>query len=73
MAKKPRYIPQPGSLVEVSNRTVGSRYLLKPSKEANELIASVLAKASRRSRMQIVFFVFFSSHFHPFLIAQSAQ
>ncbi len=36
MAKKPRYIPQPGSLVEVSNRAVGSRFLLKPSLEARQ-------------------------------------
>jgi hypothetical protein len=26
MAKKPRYIPRPGSLVEVSNRAVGSQH-----------------------------------------------
>ena len=32
-------------LVEVSCRTIGSRYLLKPSKEANELIAGVLARS----------------------------
>ncbi len=48
MAKKPRYIPQPGSLVEVSNRAVGSRFLLKPSREARELMAGVLARAARK-------------------------
>ena len=73
MAKKPRFIPQPGSLVEVSNRAVGARFLLKPSKGANELIAGVLARAARRNRMQIVFYVFLSSHCHLYLIVQSAR
>lgn len=73
MAKKPRYIPQPGSLVEVSNRAVGSRFLLKPSKEANDLIAGVLARAARRTKMKVVFYVVPSSHFHLLLIVDSVQ
>ena len=62
MAKKPRYIPQPGSLVEVSNRTVGSRFLLKPSKEARELMAGVLARAARKYPALVVFWVCLSNH-----------
>ncbi len=42
MARKPRNI-EPYSLVEVSCRTIGSRFLLKPSKEANELIGTIRA------------------------------
>lgn len=72
MAKKPRYIP-PGSLVEVSNRAVRSRFLLKPSREANELIAGVLAHAARRYPAMVVFVVVPSSHFHLLLVVESAQ
>ena len=73
MAKRPRYIPQPGSLVEVSNRTGGSRFLLKPSREARELMAGVLARAARRYPIRVVFYVFLSSHFHLYLIVESAE
>ncbi len=73
MAKKPRYIPQPGSLVEVSNRAVGSRFLLKPSREARELMAGVLARAARKYPAQVVFYVFPSSHFHLLLVVDSAE
>ena len=70
MAKKPRQI-EPYSLVEVSCRTIGSRYLLKPSKEANHLIAGVLARAPRLYRVEVIIFVAMSSHFHALLIAES--
>jgi hypothetical protein len=56
-----------------SNPLGSLHFLLKPSKGANELIAGVLARAARRSRVQVVFFVFLSSHFHLYLIVESAQ
>ncbi len=73
MAKKPRYIPQPHSLVEISNRAVGSRFLLKPSREARELMAGVLARAARKYPALVVFYVTMSSHFHLLLIVESVE
>lgn len=60
MATRPRYI-EPHSLVEVSCRTVGSRFLLKPSKTANDLVAGVLARAARLYPVDVAAFVSLSS------------
>ncbi len=74
MAKKPRYLPpEPSCLVEVSNRTVGSRFLLKPTKVANQRIAGVLARAADRYGVQVVFYVFASTHFHLLLIVSDNE
>ncbi len=72
MAKKPRQI-EPYSLVEVSGRTIGSRYLLKPSKQANDLIAGVLARAARLYPVEVIVFVAMSSHFHALIVAESTE
>jgi REP element-mobilizing transposase RayT len=72
MAKLPRNI-QPHSLVEVSCRAIGSRFLLRPSKEANDLIAGIVARAARLYPVDIVAFVVLSSHLHILLVAEDTQ
>jgi putative transposase len=72
MARKPRNI-EPYSLVEVSCRTIGSRFLLKPSKEANELISGVLARSARLYPVDVAAFAALSSHYHGLLVVESGQ
>jgi REP element-mobilizing transposase RayT len=71
MARKPRCI-EPNSLVEVSCRTIGSRFLLRPSQQANELISGVLARAARLYPVQVTAFASLSSHYHGLLTVESA-
>jgi REP element-mobilizing transposase RayT len=72
MAKNPRNI-EPHSLVEVSCRAIASRFLLKPSREVNELIAGILARAARLYPVEVVAFTFLSSHYHGLLFVESPE
>ena len=72
MARKPRCIP-PGSLVEVTARTIGGLFLLRPSEEVNEIIRGILARYARIHEMNVVFWVFASNHYHGILLIRDAR
>jgi hypothetical protein len=52
-----RFIPDGGALVEVTSRTIHSRFLLRPGRELDEIIAGVLGRAQRRYNMRIAIVV----------------
>ena len=68
-----RYIPEGGALVEVTCRTIHSRFLLRPSRELNEIIVGVLARAQRTYPIRICGYSFVSSHFHLLLDVDDAR
>lgn len=72
MARNPRYVP-PDSLVEVTTRTVQSRFLLRPSRDLNEIIIGILARAKRYSGVRICAFVWLSNHHHMLINADDAK
>jgi Transposase IS200 like len=59
--------------VEVSNRTIQGRFLLRPSLEMNEIILGVLGRAQRRFGLTIFAFQFLSDHYHLLLWADDAH
>lgn len=63
MGRPLRYIP-PNSVVEVTCRTVQARYLLRPSRELNEIVYGIVARAAHRYQMRVCAFVFLSNHAH---------
>jgi len=69
---EPRYVPEGGALVEVSNRTIQGRFLLRPSPELNEIIIGVLGRAQRRFGIPIFAFQFLSDHYHMLVWAADA-
>src|SRR6266545_340285 len=73
MARKLRFIPEGGALVEVTCRTVQGRFLLRPSPELNEIILGVLGKAQSLYPLEIVAYVWLSNHFHLLLRVEDAQ
>jgi hypothetical protein len=73
MARRLRFIPPEGALVEVTSRTVQGRFLLSPSTELNEIILGVLGRAQRLYPVEIVAYVFLSNHYHLLLWVQDAQ
>src|SRR6185436_11147290 len=73
MARKLRFIPEGGALVEVTCRTVQSRFLLRPSPELNEVILGVLGKAQSLYPIDLVAYVWLSNHFHLLLWVEDAQ
>ncbi len=72
MARRIRYFP-PGSLVEVTCRTMQGRLLLRPTPLVRDLTLGVLARAARLYPVQVHAFAFLSNHFHLLLTVPSAQ
>ena len=60
-------------MVEISNRTIQGRFLLRPSPELNEVIIGVLGRAQRRFGLRIFAFQFLSDHYHLLVWAIDAQ
>ena len=73
VARRLRFIPEGGALVEVTCRTVQGRLLLKPSEELNSIVLGVLARAQRLYPVDIHAFVFLSNHYHLLLSVENAQ
>lgn len=72
MARKLRFIPEGGTVVEVTCRTVQGRYLLRPSDALRSIIVGVLARAQGLYPVEIHAFVFLSNHYHLLLSVESA-
>jgi hypothetical protein len=73
MSRPLRFIPEGGALVEVTCRTLQSRFLLRPGRELDEIIAGVLGRAQRRYKMRICGYMFASSHYHLLLDVDDAR
>ena len=72
MGRRLRYIPEGGAVVEITSRTLGSRFLLKPSCEVNEIIVGVLARAQRFYEVPVHAVVFMSNHYHLLISVEDA-
>jgi REP element-mobilizing transposase RayT len=64
MARRLRYIPPGGALVEITCRTIQGRLLLRPSAGMNDVIRGVLARAARLASLAVHAPVFLSNHYH---------
>ncbi len=51
-------------MVEVGNRTIQGRFLLRPTRELSDIILGVLGRAQRLYGMRIHAFIFLSNHYH---------
>ena len=72
MGDFPRYIAE-GSLVEVTTRTLQGRLLLVPSRDLNDIVCGVLARALSRYWVEIVDFKVMSNHVHLLLVPENAK
>ena len=68
-----RFIPEGGSLVEVTCRTIQGRMLMRPSPLLNDIILGILGRAQRRYPLEIVGYVFASNHYHLLLRVDQAE
>jgi REP element-mobilizing transposase RayT len=64
MPRSLRYVPPGGALFELTSRTIHSRFLLRPGRRLNEVLAGVLGRAQRRYGVTIFVGAFISNHFH---------
>ncbi len=73
MPRKLRFIPEPQTLISITNRTIQGRYLLLPGPVFNDIFLGILGRAQRQHEIQLCAFSVMSSHFHLLLIADDAQ
>jgi len=72
MGRRLRFIPPDGSLVEITNRTIQGRHLLRPSVDLNRLLVGVLGRAQRLFGVRIHALIVLSNHYHLLLTVESA-
>lgn len=72
MGHDPRWVP-PGSLVEVTNRAIHARHLLRPSRDLNDIFNGVLVRAAKRYDVGICAFQALSNHTHLLVLPGDAR
>src|SRR4029077_5284845 len=72
MSRQLRFIPDGGALVEVTCRTLQSRFLLRPGRPLDEIIVGVLGRAQRLYKVRCCGYTFASNHFHLLLDVDNA-
>jgi hypothetical protein len=73
MPRSLRHVPAPGTLVEVTTRTVHGRLLLKPTPPINQAILGVLGRAQRLYGMVVHLVVVLSNHYHLLVAPTDAK
>ena len=73
MARRVRFIPEGGALVEITTRTIQGRHLLTPGPAVNEVILGVLGRAQRLHTIPCCGICVLSSHYHLLLRVQDAE
>jgi putative transposase len=73
MGRKLRYIPEGGALVEVTCRTLQSRFLLRPGGDLDEIIVGVLGRAQRLYEVRCCGYMCASNHYHFLLDVDDAR
>ena len=73
MARRLRYVPSGGALVEITCRTVQGRLLLRPSAGLIQVTLGILARAARLVGVAVHAYVFLSNHFHLLVSVSDAQ
>jgi REP element-mobilizing transposase RayT len=68
-----RFVPEGGALVEVTCRTIHSRFLLRAGSMVNEIILGVLGRAQRKYPTRVCGYVFASNHLHLLLEVDDAH
>ena len=72
MGRPLRFIPR-DALIEVTCRTLHGRFLLRPSRDLNEIVLGILGRAARRYLMKVCAFVYLSDHAHLLLRPVDAE
>jgi REP element-mobilizing transposase RayT len=73
VGRRLRWVPEEGSLVDITCRTVQGRRLLRPSPELNEIVLGVLGRAQRLHPIRICGVAVLSSHMHLLVDVDNAQ
>ena len=73
MGRRLRYLPYEKTLVEVTNRIIHGRMLLRSTKKFRAIILGALGRAQRRYDVEIHAFVFLGNHYHLLISVRDAK
>ena len=73
MGRKLRYLPDDNHLVAITGRTMGGRFLLRPSPRLNAIVHGALARSQERHGMKVCAVVYLSNHCHLLLRPESVE
>jgi REP element-mobilizing transposase RayT len=73
MSRPLRFIPEEGALVDVTCRTIQSRYLLRPDLVLADILLGVLGQAQRLHPVEITAFFVASNHYHLLIWVPDAK
>ncbi len=73
MGRRIRYRPYDHTVVEITNRTIHGRYLLKPTKKVRAICLGALGRAQRFHGVDIHAFSFLSNHYHLLISVDDAE
>jgi REP element-mobilizing transposase RayT len=73
MSRPIRFIPPGGAVVEITCRTLQGRYLLKPSRELNEIVVGIVARGARRFTVEVHGIAVLSNHMHLLVSVTNAR
>ncbi len=68
-----RLVPEEGTLIEITYRTVQERFLFRPSPEVNDAVLGVCGRAQRLYPIRVCAIAVLSNHLHLLLIADDAR
>ncbi len=72
MGNDPRWVPAE-ALVEVTCKVMQGLFLLRPSRDLNEIVNGILARAVARYEVAICAYVVLSNHMHLLLVPADAE
>ena len=64
---------RPGSVYEITTRSIDRTLLLRPSKEVNQIILGVIGRAQEKTGVKIYALVFMSTHYHMLIGSAGAD
>ena len=70
--ESPRFVPA-GSLVEITARTIGGRYLLVPGEQLNAGIWTIVGRALSMYPLELHAVTFMSNHWHALVTVADAS
>lgn len=73
MATETRFIPDGGSVVEVTDRTIHGCFRLRPCRVLNEVVVGALARAREFHPVDVIAVVALSNHYHLLLWTPDAK
>ncbi len=73
MSRELRHVREGGTMTELTTRTIQGRYLLRPSKDLNEIVLGVVGRAQRLYKVELFGVSVLSNHYHMLAWAKNSD